>query len=52
MRRTKFQRVVAIMLTLVFLLCSAISTGAVAATPDQNTGSAQNTLLDLDSYEK
>ena len=52
MRRTKFQRVVAIMLALVFLLCGAISTGAVAANPDQGAASSQNTLLDLDSYGK
>ena len=52
MRRTKFQRVVAIMLALVFLLCGALSTGAVAANSDQSTGSLPNTLLDLDSYEK
>ena len=48
MRRTKFQRVTALVLTLVFLLCGGVSISAATATA--GSSNPASTLLNLGSY--
>ena len=50
MRRTKFQRITALMLALVFLLCGGVSVSAADATAEHSQMSEIKELLNSVSY--